>query len=299
MKIIRPNNYTLISSNVADTTHAAWDGGTAYSIGNIVSFTNHGEYEAVTANTNKDIALAINIYDAVKNPSGCWKFLGSTNRWAMFDQFLHTETLKSGSITVTVSVLDAKAIFIGNIEADTVRIQIIDNLSSATIEDVIYSLLNEPTDWLMYFYDEVTYIKSSIIHERSTLNRDVSIIVTAISSSIAKIGIFLAGSTYEIGSTQWNFRASILDYSLVVTDTSSGAAYLSQGNYAKLWDGQMFVKTDGSDAVYASLVAIRGTPVVFYDRPDTTLVYGFIKTFDMTISGTVETRVDLKLQGLI
>lgn len=289
MKIIRPNNYTLISSNVADTAYTAWNSVTSYSIGNIVSFTNHGEYQALTANTNKNPSTS---------PSD-WKFLGTTNRWRMFDQFLNTQTSNSGSITATVSVLDAKAIFIGNIEADTVRIQIIDNLSSATIEDITYSLLNEPTDWLMYFYDEVTYVKSSIIHERSTLNRDVSIVVTATSSSIAKIGIFLAGSTYEIGSTQWNFRASILDYSLVATDTSSGSTYLSQGNYAKLWDGQMFVNTNGSDAVYASLVAIRGTPVVFYDRPDTTLVYGFIKTFDMTISGTVETRIDLKLQGLI
>jgi hypothetical protein len=47
------------------------------------------------------------------------------------------------------------------------------------------------------------------------------------------------------------------------------------------------------------LVNIRGTPIVFYDKPDTTLIYGFIKTFEMTISGTVETRVDIKLQGLI
>lgn len=241
MKIIKPNNYTLISSNVTDTAYTAWSSVTAYSIGANVSYTNHGEYEALSANTNKDIGLAVNIYDAVKNPSGCWKFLGTTNRWKMFDQFLNTQTTRALSITATVSVLDAKAIFIGNIEADSVRIQIIDNTTSLQIEDVTYSLLNEPTDWLMYFYDEVSYVKNSIIYERTTLNRDVSIIVTATSPITAKIGIFLAGSIYSIGATQWNFKASILDYSSVQTDLTSGATYLQAGAYAKLWDGQMFV----------------------------------------------------------
>jgi hypothetical protein len=299
MKIIKPNNFTLISSNVPDTAYPAWDSATAYSVGAIVSYTNHGEYQALSANTNKDIGLAVNIYDAVKNPSGCWKFLGTTNRWKMFDQFLNTQTTNASTITATVSVYDAQSIFVGNVNADSVQVQIKDNSTSSIIEDVTYSLLDEPTDWLSYFYSDISYVKSSIIHERTTLTRDVSVIVTATSSVTAAIGIFLAGSTYSIGLTQWNFKTSALDYSVVATDTSSGATYLQQGNYAKLWDGQMFIDTDWSNSVYATLINIRGTPVVFYDKPDTTLIYGFIKTFEMTISGTVETRVDLKLQGLI
>jgi hypothetical protein len=289
MKIIKPNNFTLISSNVPDTAYPVWDSGTSYSVGTIVSYTNHGEYQALTVNTNK-------------NPSTSptdWKFLGTTNRWKMFDQFLNTQTANASTITATVSVYDAQAIFVGNVNADSVRIQIEDNLTSAIIEDVTYSLLDEPTDWLSYFYSDISYVKSSIIHERTTLTRDVSVIVTATSLGTAAIGIFLAGSTYSIGTTQWNFKASALDYSIVATDTSSGATYLQQGNYAKLWDGQMFINTVWSDSVYATLVNIRGTPIVFYDKPDTTLIYGFIKTFEMTISGTVETRVDIKLQGLI
>lgn len=289
MKIIKPNNFTLISSNVPDTVYQAWNSSTSYSAGAIVSYTNHGEYQALTANTNKDPS---------KSPND-WKFLGTTNRWKMFDQFLNTQTTNASTITATVAVYDTQAIFVGNVNADSVRIQIKDNSTGSIIEDVTYSLLDEPTDWLSYFYSDINCIKSSIIHERATLNRDVSVIITAKSAGTAAIGIFLAGSTYSIGTTQWNFKASALDYSIVATDTSSGATYLQQGNYAKLWDGQMFINTDWSNSVYATLVNIRGTPVVFYDKPDTTLIYGFIKTFDMTISGTVETRIDLKLQGLI
>lgn len=289
MKIITPTTYTLISSNVADTQYAAWNSATSYSIGNIVSFTNHGEYQALTANTNKDPSL---------NPTD-WVFLGTTNRWRMFDQFLNTQTINAGSIVATILAYDVKAIFVGNVSADSVRIQVVDNISSNIIEDATYSLLNEPLDWLQYFYNPVTFQRNSVVHERTTLQRDVSITITATSSGNAAIGSLLLGQVYSIGTTLWNFRVSALDYSAVATDTQTGATYLSKGNYAKLWDGQMFIKTDGSDAIYSYLISIQGTPAVFYDRPNTTLVYGFIKTFDMTLSGAVETRLDIKLQGLI
>ena len=289
MKIISPATYTLISSNVTDTAYSAWLVGTAYVIGNIVSYTNHGEYQALTNNTGKDPSLS---------PTD-WKFLGTTNRWKMFDQFLNTQTSNASTITATILAYDVRAVFIGNVVADTVRVQIKDNVTSAIVEDTTYSLLNEPLDWMGYFYNSITYQKNSVIHERTTLQRDVSIIVTATSTSTVKIGTFLAGQVYSIGSTQWNFKVSALDYSTVATDTQSGATYLSKGNYAKLWDGQMFIRTDGTDAVYAYLTAIQGTPAVFYDKPNTTLVYGFIKTFDMNITGAVESRLDIKLQGLI
>lgn len=289
MKIIKPNNFTLISSNVPDTAYIAWVSSASYTVGTIVSHTNHGEYQALTANTNKDPS---------KNPTD-WKFLGTTNRWKMFDQFLNTQTTNASIITATVSVYDAQSIFVGNVNADSIRIQIKDNYTGSIIEDITYSLLDEPTDWLSYFYSDINYVKSSIIHERTTLTRDVSVIITATSGGTPAIGIFLAGSTYSIGLTQWNFKLSALDYSVVAIDTASGVTYLQKGNYAKLWDGQMFIDTDWSGSVYATLVSIEGTPVVFYDKPDTTLVYGFIKTFDMTISGRVETRIDIKLQGLI
>lgn len=290
MKIINPNSFILVDSTVPDTTYAQWDINTSYAAGAYVSLSsNHGEYQALTSNVGKTPQL---------NPTD-WKFLGTTNRWKMFDQFLNTQTSKESEFTTTVSSYDAKVIFLGNITADTVQIQIKDNALGSIIEDKTFSLINEPTDWLMYFYNDVTYVKRNIIYERTTLNRDVSIIITAKSSTVARVGIFIVGSIYSIGTTQWNFKLSSLDYSTVATDTASGATYLQKGNYAKLLDGQLFIKTIGSDAVYSVLVSAQGTPVVFYDQPEITLLYGFIKTFDMTIVSPIETRVDIKLQGLI
>lgn len=290
MKIIKPNAYTLVTSNVADTVLTAWNVGTAYSIGNQVSIaSNHGEYQALTANTGKDPRT---------NPTD-WKFLGTTNRWKMFDQYLNTQTVNAGSITATLTCYDAQAIFIGNIDADSVQIQIKENYSGNIIEDVTYSMIPDPIDWMAYLYGSwLDERKRNIIYERTTLTRDVTIIVTA-TATIAKIGSFFAGYSNMIGNTLWQFRASALDYSTVATDTQSGATFLQQGNYAKLLDATLFVNTSISDEIYSMLVSLRGIPIVFYDNPETTLVYGFIKTFDMNISSPVETKIDLKLQGLI
>lgn len=290
MKIIKPNPYTLVTSNVADTLLSAWNVATAYAIGAQVSIaSNYGEYQALTANTGKN---------PLTNPTD-WKFLGTTNRWKLFDQYLNTQTVNAGSITFTLTSYDAQAIFIGNIDADSVQIQIKENYSGTIIEDVTYSLIPDPIDWLSYLYGSwLDERKRNIIYERTTLTRDVSIIVTA-TATTAKIGSFFTGYSNVIGATLWQFRASALDYSTVATDTQSGATFLQQGNYAKLLDATLFVNTSISDEIYSMLVAMRGIPIVFYDNPETTLVYGFIKTFDMNINGPAETRIDLKLQGLI
>ncbi|MDD5212346.1 MAG: hypothetical protein PHV62_08010 [Sulfuricurvum sp.] len=300
MKIIKPNTYTYVTGNVADTTYAAWNIATVYAANDYVSVsTNHGEYQAVSGNTGKDPRLAINLYDATKNPTGCWTFLGTTNRWKMFDQYLNTQTVNPLSITATLTCYDAQAIFIGNIDADSVQIQIKENFGGTIIEDVTYSMIPDPIDWMAYLYGSwLDERKRNIIYERTTLTRDVTIIVTA-TATTAKIGSFFAGYSNIIGATLWQFRASALDYSTVATDTQSGATFLQQGNYAKLLDATLFINTSISDEIYSMLVSLRGIPIVFYDNPETTLVYGFIKTFDMNISGPVETKIDLKLQGLI
>lgn len=290
MKVIKPNPYTLIDSNVADTTLTAWNVATAYVIGNQVSVaSNHGEYQALTNNTGLDPRT---------NPTA-WKFLGTTNRWKMFDQYLNTQTVNSGSITATLTCYDAQAIFIGNIDADSVRIQIKENFGGTIIEDITYSLIPDPIGWQSYLYGSwLDERKRNIIYERTTLTRDITIIVTA-TATTAKIGSFLAGYSNLIGATLWQFRKSVLDYSTVATDTQSGATFLQVGNYAKLMDGTLHIDTSISGEIEDMLISLRGIPIVFYDTLKTTLVYGFIKTWDMNINGPVETKIDLKLQGLI
>ncbi len=292
MKIIKPINTTLVSSTVADTTYTAWNSATAYTIGQYVSFTNHGEYQALTASTNKspDVSTLE------------WKFLGTTNRWKLFDQFLNTQTIKTTSMQYLLTAYDIQAIFIGNItNVISVRIEIIDNPSSVAIEDVTLSASREPKNWYEYFFGVLSGGNyRTLLYERTTLSRDVSVRITingALGVSVG-VGTLIIGTVKDIGYMKYGFSLGSLDYSTVKTDIT-GATYLSKGNSVKMLTGTNFIPTTLADACYDDLIEIQGVPAVFYDGIEATRVYGFIKKFTMPIKTPVETLVEIEIQGLI
>jgi hypothetical protein len=291
VKIIKPINTTLVSSTVTDTSYTAWSSVTAYTAGQFVSFTNHGEYQALTNNTNKSPDI---------NPTD-WKFLGTTNRWRLFDQFLNTQTVNTTSMQYVLSAYDTQAIFIGNItNVISARIEIIDNSTSAVIEDVTLSASRESRDWYEYFFGVLSGGNyRSLLYERTTLTRDVSVRVTISGNGSVGVGTFVIGTLKDIGYMQYGLSLGSLDYSVVATDTSSGATYLSKGNSVRILSGSTFIPTSLADACYDDLIEIQGIPAVFYDGIEATRIYGFIKKFTMPIKSPVETLVEIEIQGLI
>lgn len=291
MNIIKPIDFILVDTTVADSSYSAWNSTTAYAIGANVVYTNHGEYRAITANTNKIPS---------DNPSD-WQFLGTTNRWKCFDQFLNTQTIATDSMQYTLSAYDLQAIFIGNLtNLLNVRIEIISNIDSSILEDVTLSGSREAKDWYEYFFGTLSGgAYRTLLYERTTLDRDVSVRFTATGPGEIGIGTFIIGTKKNIGALQYGFSLSTLDYSTVMTDTSNGITYLSKGNSVKLLSGTAFIPTVLSDACYDDLVEIQGTPAVFYDGVEASRVYGFIKKFEMPIKSPVETLVQIDIQGLI
>ena len=291
MNILKPSDYTLVSTTVSDSAYSAWNSATAYAIGANVVYTNHGEYKALTANTNKIPS---------DNPTD-WKFLGTTNRWKMFDQFLNTQTTATTSMQYVLSSYDLQAVFIGNLtNVNEIRIEIISNLNSAVLEDVTLKTSRESKDWYEYFFGTLSGgMYRTMLYERITLDRDVSLRITFTGVGTIGIGTFIVGTKKNIGALTYGFSLSSLDYSTVLTDTSSGATYLSKGNSVRLLTGTAFIPTNLADSCYDDLVEIQGIPAVFYDTLESTRIYGFIKKFDMPIKSPVETLVNIDIQGLI
>lgn len=291
MNILKPSDYTLISSTVADSTYSAWNSATAYSIGDNVVYTNHGEYRALTANTNI----------APNESATDWLFLGTTNRWKLFDQFLNTQTTATTTMQYVLSSYDLHAIFIGNFSnLNSVRIEIISNLTSDILEDTTLQVGRNPRDWYEYFFGSLSggYYRT-LLYERTTLDRDVSARITFDGNGTIGVGTCIVGTKKSLGYLQWGFSLSALDFSTVATDTSTGATYLSKGNYANLLTGTNFIPTNLADAAFDDLTEIQGTPAVFYESLESTRIYGFIKKFDMPIKSPVETLLTIDLQGLI
>lgn len=301
MKLMSPSSITLTSSNISDSAYTAWNSATSYSIGNKVYVAStYGEYEARVANTN--VEPSTHVYDATTNPEGEWIFLGTTNKYKMFDQFLNTQSVKNGKIEVEIVAYGSNGIYLGNLVCNKVTIEVVDNDSLDIIESAYYVMYRDILDWQDYFYG--TWIedkKDSIFYERTTLSKNISYLITIDNgASDAKCGICYIGTIKDIGQTKFNVNVGALDYSTVAINISTGATYLSKGNYAKTMSVDIFTPTSQSSAVYKALISARGTPVVFIGGVyELITVYGYIQKFEEVLAGAVETAITVDIVGLI
>jgi hypothetical protein len=288
-----PGAIIITSSNVDASSHADWVAATAYSIGTTVYLPlNYGEYQALTANTGKQPNL---------NPTD-WKFVGTTNKFRMFDQFLNTQTSRTGTIEVSIAAYGAEALYLGNIDANTITVEVINLDTVQVIETKTYTTYRDVMDWQDYFYGDWLEDKvESIVYERTTLSQNIAFhIIIDNGVNDAKCGIFTCGRVKVFGNTRWEVSVGAIDYSTVVTDTASGATYLSKGNYAKTLDIDIFTRTGSANAVYKALVDARGTAVVFIPgRYELLNLYCYIQKHETLVKGPVETAITCQAIGLI
>lgn len=301
MKILMPNSIIITSSNVTPSSYAEWNNTTAYAIGTCVYLpADYGEYKCIVANTGVDPRTSL--YDA-NNTSGKWQFLGTANKYKMFDQFLNTQTVKEGQIINQIACYGSQAFYLGNIEAMSVTIDIIDNQTLEVIESYSKNLFPAVSDWKDYFYgDWIAKNKGSILYERTTLSLDVSAIITIDNGTDeAKCGVFVCGETRNIGNSKWGVKIGALDYSTVLINTATGATYLSKGNYAKTLDIDIFAKTPSVLPIYQALVDARGIPIVLIPGYDDDLLttYCYIQSHETILNSPVETAINCKAIGLI
>lgn len=292
MKILSPKEYILTNSNISDSSYPTWDNATSFNIGdNVYVEENHGEYEALTTNTDKY---------PLKNPTD-WKFLGTANKYAMFDQYINTVSQNENTIELEIYAYSSGGLFLGNLNANEITIEVVYN--DSIIESETINMLREPLDWEEYFYgDWIEEFKTNLFYERKTLTNDITYCIKISNGAdIAKCGICVVGGLSDIGLSLYGVNLSALDYSTVQIDKDSGVTFLEQGNYAKSMKLDVSTRTSGLDTVYKKLVELRGKPNVFVGGGDfgSLNVFGYIKKFDTIISNPTITKISLDLSGLI
>lgn len=293
MKIMFPGAIVITSSNVADSLYSDYNSSTAYSVGARVYLpTNYGEYEALTANTGKNPS---------SNPTD-WKFLGTTNKFRMFDQFLNTQTVRNGTIEVSIAAYAAEALYLGNIDATTITVEVINIDTLDVIETKTYTTYRDVMDWQDYYYGDWLDDKvESITYERTTLSQNIAFhIIIDNGASDAKCGIFACGRVKVLGNTRWGVSVGAIDYSAVAIDSASGATYLSRGNYAKTLDIDIFTPTGSANAAYKVLTDARGLPIVImHGKYELLNLYCYIQKHETIVNGPVETAITCEAIGLI
>ena len=293
MKLIRPATVTdsvLKSTTVADPD-APYSTTTTYAKDAVVQSADHQRYQSLIAsNLNKPLT-----------DGASWKALGPTNRWAMFDQTVGSQTTAANIISVVLqatSRIDSVALL--NISAGSVHVTMTD-ATDGLVYDRTVSLIsdvgiNDYDDW---FFEPVDRLTSLILTDLPPYsNALVSITLSDFGATVA-CGVCVFGQSRYIGETEISPHLSIQDFSRKDQDAFGNfdvteRAYSDEANFT-VWVDNTFV-----DRLKPLLAGYRAMPIVYVGDENyaCTIIYGFYKTFAVEIAGPDYSVCTLELVSL-
>ena len=293
MRLLRPtviNDAALVSSNVPETV-AAYNAGTTYGLAaQVRSDTTHRLYESVQAS---------NTGHSLDDPAW-WADIGPTNRWAMFDQAVGTQTAGATGIDVTIEPsgrVDSLALL--NVDAATVQIVVNDGVSDVYDQTFSMTSASGVNNWYSYFYEPIVRKTDLIVTDIPLISApEIQIIADAGGGSCA-IGAVIVGLSRLLGSTAYGAGVGITDYSIKAAD-DFGNYTITERAFARKGTFRILVDATASDEVYRVLSTYRATPVLYIGSDDylSTAIYGFFRDFNIEIAYPLHHLCSLEVEGL-
>lgn len=299
MKVIRPVTITdamLISSTAAEPSGgdpAVYSGATTYSLDQLV-------YLASTHRIYKSLQGSNTGHSPDVSPTW-WSDYAPTNRWAMFDNEVNTQTSVTSPLTVTIAPGVVNSLALIELVGSEATITMTDGAGGPTVYSTTIDL-DDPTlgDWFAWFFDPYTQRTVVVLTDLPAYSNG-RITVTITGSGTVKCGGLIVGTLNDLGATQYGVQAGIRDYSKKVTD-AAGATALSVGKFAKTMRAQFRVANGSVSAVHQALTNLRATPCVWIGEDsgdyEPLIVFGWFRDFSLTIDFPSASIYTLEVEGL-
>lgn len=297
MKIIRPTTITdsiLISSSVPENDYPVWNSTTTYNAGDkVIVVAEHKIYEALKTTTNESPST---------NPLS-WLNIGTTNRWAMFDEKIGTVTTATSSISVSLNPGIVTGITLLNlVGALSVTI------TMTTIEGVVYDQtidLYDPSnvsDWWTYFFEDIRIKSFALILNLPTYRTStVNITINGADGQPVSVGTLVVGRLLQYAnSVDYGASIGIQDYSRKERDEFGNVTIVERAfNKRARWNFRLL--NSEVDVFQENLTALRARPAVYIgnDGFNSLIVYGFYKDFDTVITYPTHSECSIDLEGLV
>lgn len=254
---------TATSLTVEDP-NPVWSSATTYTATQRVYLAStHRVYEAtgMVGNTNKDPSLPANQFDAA-GAATFWIDAAPTNKFAMFDSVVSTQTSGTSPLTMTLrpGYMNGFALF--GVDGDTLAVTVKD----APGGTVIYSHSgplegSAPADYYEYFFDrfkpQTQFIASGIDPYNGC---EVTLTVTK-ASGPAKVGMFALGDMRPLGVPLRGASVEPVDYSYVSTDAFGNTTVKKRNNATGLVISAKMAIED-ANTVLDTVKELLGVPVV-------------------------------------
>lgn len=256
VKSITTNGVTL-----PEDTRPAWSSTAIYGIGDQV-YSGHRVYESVQPNnTGKDPTVLSNQYSAA-GIATWWIDAGPTNRFAMFDTLISTQTVALGPLTIVLTPGAFNGIALFGLDGDALEVSVKD----AAAGNIVYRYSaplegSQPTDYYDYFFlpfkPQTQFIATGLAPYSSS---EIAITVSK-ASGTAKIGMVALGDMKPLGAPLRGASVEPVDYSYISTDAFGNTTIRKRNNATGL---TIQAKLDVEDAneVLRTVKDLLGVPVV-------------------------------------
>ena len=302
-QMIRPmtvNDAALTSSNVPETDCVLWAVSTTYAINTYVRYvtTNvHQVYIALVAITTSNYTIVPGTAAA----SGIWSLVSVTNRWAMFDGSVTSQTSNANSIADVFAAsgrIDTVALL--NVSASMVRITMTD-MTDGVVYDTTTTLISTYgiVDWYAYFFEPIVRITDFAATDLPPYYNASIAVTLADTGNTVLCGACVLGLSKILGGTQYGAKVGIVDYSAKTLDAYGNYSIVKRA-FSKRGTFTIWVDSGLVDQVQVLLAQYRSTPIVYIgaDVYGATIFYGFYKDFDIDISYPTQAVCSIQIEGL-
>lgn len=288
-------------TNVPENDYPEWDGtsspATVYATGDrVILVSTHRVYESLQdGNTNKNPVTE----------TTWWIEVGPTNRWAVFDTSVSTQTEQSDNITYSLTAgIAVNSLAVLNITGAS-ELNITMSSPSEGSPGVVFqetvSLASFPSfaDWYSWFFGQrqapTQYVKLGL-----PAYPDATIIIELIGGATLAVGVIAIGQQQRFGrGIRLGARVGIQDYSRKETN-EFGDTVLVQRAFAKRANFDLFIDKAEVDQLQNYLSSIRATPALWIGSTEfeSTTVFGFYKNFEILINYPEHADCELEIEGL-
>lgn len=267
----------------------AWNAATAYVLEDRV-YKDHRVYERIVAGTT-----ATDPADDDVN----WVLVGATNGWKMFDLENSSRTVGPvGNLVFTVTLSashNIDRITFDNLDATSIQVEVWNAALTVKSYDVTVSLLSADPD-------RTWAVKRAVVFDGlpDMVSKKVIVTATPLSSTKAEIGSMVLGHLRVLGVPQSGFSVGITDFSRMQLDDFGGYSRVVRG-YSKRMSGTLLIESDTVDAVIGVLAYNRANVVVWLGigaEYSSMIMCGFLKNFNITVSGPVHSYCSIDIQGV-
>jgi hypothetical protein len=231
-----------------------------------------------------------------------WRLIGTTDRWAMFDNMRQTYSryLFEFSGEVSVSGCD----YVGIYNLDAVEVELTFMVGSEIVKQEVISLVDSISnpDWYEYFF-EIPKIKSQVTWRFPIYHSGARLLyrIANVAGGVAKCGVFRPGVSFDTGSTQKGLSSRVVDYS---NKSSTSLSMVLPGGNADDVDLTLIIPVGLVESVYSVFKGNCGRPAIYdcnnegEEYLDSLVVYGLFRTFERVFKYGRFVRCNVGLQGL-